>query len=74
MTTTHEIKVYGMMCTHCENAVKKALEKFDGVRDVSASFEQESVTLKLENGTASLDELRAAIVDEGYTLDRKSVV
>ncbi|MGD9823072.1 heavy metal translocating P-type ATPase [Desulfobacter sp.] len=68
MTTTHEIKVYGMMCMHCENAVKKALEKFDGVSDVSASFEQEKVTLALEHDTAALDELKAAIVAEGYAL------
>ncbi|MDD4274176.1 MAG: heavy metal translocating P-type ATPase [Desulfobacter postgatei] len=72
MTTTHEIKVYGMMCMHCENTVKKALEKFDGVSDVSASFEQEIVTLKLENGTVSLDELKAAIVNEGYALTREA--
>jgi len=68
MTTTHEIKVYGMMCMHCENAVKKALEKFDGVSDVSASFEQEKVTLALEHGTAALEELKDAIVAEGYAL------
>lgn len=68
MTTTHEIKVYGMMCSHCENAVKKALEKFDGVSEVSASFEQEKVTLALEDGTADLSELKDAIVEEGYAL------
>ena len=68
MTTTHEIKVYGMMCMHCENAVKKALGKFDGVSDVSASFEQESVTLALEDGTADLSALKAAIIEEGYAL------
>ncbi|WP_020588669.1 heavy metal translocating P-type ATPase [Desulfobacter curvatus] len=68
MTTTLEIKVYGMMCTHCENAVKKALEKFDGISDVAASFEKETVTLALEDDTASLDELKDAIVAEGYAL------
>ncbi len=68
MTTTHEIKVYGMMCMHCENAVQKALEKFEGVSDVSASFEQEKVTLKLADHTASLAELKDAIIAEGYAL------
>jgi Cu+-exporting ATPase len=68
MTSTHEINVYGMMCSHCENAVKKALEKFDGVSDVAASFEQEKVTLALEDGTADLSELKAAIIEEGYEL------
>ena len=68
MTTAHEIDVYGMMCSHCENAVKKALEKFDGVSDVAASFEQEKVTFALEDGTADLSELKAAILEEGYDL------
>ncbi len=68
MTTACEIEVYGMMCMHCENAVKKALEKFDGVSDVAASFEQNRVTLALADGSSILEDLKAAIVEEGYFL------
>ncbi|WP_321492337.1 heavy metal translocating P-type ATPase [uncultured Desulfobacter sp.] len=74
MATTYEIKVYGMMCEHCENTVKKALEKFDGVSDVSASFEHEHITLKLEQGSADLDELKEAIVEQGYALAPEDAV
>ena len=56
------------MCMHCENAVKKALEQFDGVSDVVPSFEQEKVSLTLEEDASSLDDLKAAIVEEGYFL------
>lgn len=37
-----EIKVYGMMCGHCENAVKKALDKIPGVKKSMAFFEDDS--------------------------------
>ena len=60
------------MCSHCENAVKKALKKFDGVSQVAASFEQENVTFSLEDGKAGLSELKDAILEEGYTLTPQS--
>lgn len=62
------------MCMHCENAVTKALEKFDGVSNVSASFEHENVTLELKEGATGLDELKAAIVEEGYALTPENAV
>ena len=36
---TKTIKIEGMMCPHCEAAVKKALEAIDGVKEASASHE-----------------------------------
>ena len=37
---TKTIKIEGMMCPHCEAAVKKALEAIDGVKEASASHEK----------------------------------
>jgi Cu+-exporting ATPase len=68
MTIRHEIKVYGMMCGHCENAVATALKNHPGVSDVTASFEKEVVALNLDTGQSSLDDLNTTILDQGYFL------
>jgi copper chaperone len=37
MSDTLQLKVTGMTCGGCENAVKRALKNVDGVEDVTAS-------------------------------------
>ena len=60
------IKVEGMMCHNCENHVKKALERIDGVESVVASHEKGTVEVTL---TKEVDDniLCEAIKEEGYT-------
>ena len=59
------IHIQGMMCGHCENAVKTALEKLDGVASAQADHEKGTaqVTLTKEVPNALL---KKAIEDEGY--------
>jgi len=59
------ISVKGMMCTHCEAHVTKALEAIDGITGVVASHENNSVTLDNLNG---VDEavIKTAVEDAGY--------
>ena len=66
-TMEKTILINGMMCEHCENHVKKALEALDGVTSASASHEQNKAVVTLKDG-ASLDEaaVKAAITDAGY--------
>ena len=59
------MKVEGMMCHHCEAAVKKALEKIEGVEEASANFETGEVEVKL-SGEVSDEVLSAAVVAEDY--------
>ena len=61
------ILINGMMCEHCENHVKKALEALDFVEGATASHEQNKAVVTLKEG-ASLDEaaVKAAISDAGY--------
>ncbi|MCP3899919.1 MAG: heavy metal translocating P-type ATPase, partial [Desulfobacteraceae bacterium] len=65
-------KVYGMMCTHCENAVSKALSNIDGVTDTKASFEQESVVVSFDEKKTNIDSLSSVILKEGYFLTPQS--
>lgn len=59
-----KLKVEGMSCMHCENAVKKAVGALSGVTAVTASAKDKLVTV--EGG--SLPEITAAIEEEGYTV------
>ena len=60
-----ELKVTGMTCGHCENAVNKALAALPGVtRVVKVSRDEERVVVE---GDADVQTLVAAIEEEGYT-------
>ena len=60
-----QIKVKGMMCSHCEAHVKKALEAIDGIDSAVASHEKNLVTI---TNSKAVDEalIRDAITDAGY--------
>lgn len=59
------LKVEGMMCSHCEMHVKKALEAISGVESAVASHEKGTAVVTL---SASVDDatLRKAVEEAGY--------
>jgi copper chaperone len=62
-----ELKVTGMTCGHCENAVNKALAGVPGVtRVVKVSRAEERVEVE---GDADLRALIDAIEEEGYSAE-----
>ena len=58
-----KIRVNGMMCGHCEAHVKKALEAIEGIESVTASHEDNTVTI---TGNAAEDLIKAAVEGAGY--------
>lgn len=60
-----KLSVEGMMCMHCVDHVKKALEKVPGVKSVQVSLEEKSAVCEGEN----LDDaaLLQAVQDAGYS-------
>ena len=62
---TVTLKIRGMMCGHCEAAVRKALEAIPGVASAAADHEKSIAVVEL---TAPVDEaaFKKAIEDEGY--------
>lgn len=60
-----EIMVNGMMCSHCESRVKKALEEIDGVVEATASSKNNNVIIKL-NKEVDNDIIKKSITDQGY--------
>ena len=59
------IKVEGMMCHNCENHVKKALEKLEGVVSATADFEKGTAVVVMDKDVEDAL-LKAAIEEEGY--------
>jgi len=72
MYSNKELQVYGMMCGHCENAVKKAVESIEGVSSAEASHEKESVMISFDREITDLKAIDAAIIEEGYSLTKVS--
>lgn len=62
------VRITGMMCGHCEAAVKGALEKVPGVRAATASHEAGTALVTLE-GEVSDDALKNAVEAVGYIVD-----
>lgn len=62
-----ELKVEGMMCNHCELAVKQALQKVDGVEKAKVSHFKKRAFITLEEcKDVSIDELIQAVKITGY--------
>ena len=59
------LKVNGMMCSHCEAHVKKALEAIDGVASAAADHTSGQVKIQVTKDVGT-DQFAAAIKDAGY--------
>lgn len=59
------VKIRGMMCEHCENTVKKALEGLPGVEKAEVSHETGTAVLSLA-GEVDEETVRKAVEDKDY--------
>ena len=66
-TMTKTMKIEGMMCGHCENRVKKALEAVAGVESAVVSHEAGTAVVTLSSDVAD-DVLKKAVEDQDYTV------
>ncbi len=64
---TKVIRIEGMMCPHCEAAVKGALEALDGVESAHASHTEKRAVVTVL-GAVNNEALKKAIEDKGYTV------
>ena len=62
---TKTMSIEGMMCTHCEATVKKALEALDGVTQAVVSYEAGTAVVSMESDVAD-DVLKAAVEAKDY--------
>lgn len=59
------MKIEGMMCSHCEAAVKDALLSVDGVTDAKASHKSGKAVVKLSKDVSS-EALKKVVEDKDY--------
>lgn len=59
------IKVEGMSCSHCANAVRKALSELKGVRDVNVDLAMGRASFEHDE-ELDMDAVRHAIEKAGY--------
>ena len=60
------IKVEGMSCSHCVNAVTKAVSSLEGVSQVQVNLEEKTAVVEYDPSKIALDVIKAAIEEEGY--------
>ena len=66
-TMVKTMKIEGMMCGHCEAAVKKALEEIDGVASAEVSHTDGTAVVTLSKPVENAA-LRKAVEDKDYTV------
>ena len=62
------LKVTGMSCNHCVNAVNNALGGIAGVADVAVSLKDGAVSFNYDPALASIEAIKAAITGEGFEI------
>ena len=60
------LNVEGMSCSHCENAIKKAVGALNGVSSVTVDLNGKTVTVEYESAKVVLDSIKNEIEDQGY--------
>ncbi len=68
MKMTKTMKIEGMMCAHCEAAVKKALEALEGVEAAEVSHENGTAVVTL-SGDVCDEVLKKAVEEKDYQVN-----
>jgi copper chaperone CopZ len=66
MAETLQLRVTGMTCGGCENAVQRTLMRLSGVESVAASHARDSVGVIYDPARVTLAAIKAAIEALGY--------
>lgn len=61
-----KIRTTGMHCTGCEGNVKDVVGEVAGVKKVKADFKKNIVEVQYDEKTATIEQLKAAILKAGY--------
>jgi len=62
------IKVEGMSCGHCKNAVEKAVKALAGVSLAEVDLAAKKLTVEYDRAQTTLAQIKEVIEAEGYTV------
>ncbi len=63
-----DVKVKGMTCEGCENAINKKVSDLPGIASVKSSHKMESTKVEYDTTLVSVDEISEAISGAGYEI------
>jgi copper chaperone len=63
---TEILKVQGMSCSHCVNAVETSVGGLQGVSSVKVDLGKGEVAVEYDTSKTSLNEIQETIEDQGY--------
>ncbi|MGP1386064.1 MAG: heavy metal translocating P-type ATPase [Thainema sp.] len=61
------LKLQGMSCAGCANAIENAIRSVSGVDECSVNFGMEQASIQYHSGQTNLKQIQAAIADAGYS-------
>jgi copper chaperone CopZ len=70
---TVKLHVTGMTCEGCENTIKEAVNKVEGVTETEASHVAELTTISYDTTLTDVDKLSAVIDELGYKVEGLAV-
>lgn len=62
------LKVDGMSCQHCVEAITKAVGALDGVNEVKVDLSTKTVAVTHDEAKAPLSKIKFEIEDQGYDI------
>ena len=62
------LKVEGMTCDGCENAIKAGVESLEGIETVESSHEEGWTKVKYDKTLTSAGDIEGKITDTGYAV------
>lgn len=63
---TEQLRLSGMSCAACANAIEQAIQAVPGVESCSVNFGVEQATISYHERTTDLQAIQAAVADAGY--------
>lgn len=63
------LKVNGMSCGHCVNAVEGSVGKLEGVKSVKVHLKEGKVDVEFNPSEVSLSKIKETIDDQGYDVE-----
>jgi copper chaperone CopZ len=60
------IRIDGMHCHRCEQAIKKSLSRFPGVHEVEVDFNSHQASVLFDGGQVDIRELMQGVEEAGY--------
>ncbi|WP_144559239.1 copper ion binding protein [Shouchella miscanthi] len=66
-----KVKVSGMSCQHCVQAIESAVGGLMGVEKVQVSLEEQEVVVQYDRDVVTLSKVKQEIEDQGYEIEKE---